>query len=200
MKKLTVRNMVLLAILGAWAIVLRMIEIPLLPSAPFLKMDFSDFAVLIATLVHGPLGLIVVACLRDLVWYMVTGGDLGLPIGEFMSITASLAMFLPTYFILKGYDRRPENLSRIYMSATLIIALVSVMSVINYYVALPFYTKIMGLPIENFGEYIWAIIIPFNLIKGVIYALGQVLVIRIMKPILEKKQVYFLTKWVHPSK
>lgn len=200
MKKMTVRNMVLLAILVAWAIVLRMVEIPLLPAAPFLKMDFSDFAVLIATLVHGPVGLIVVASLRDLVWYMVTGGDFGLPIGEFMSIMASLSMFLPTYFILKGYDQRSIKRSYFYMSISLIFALVTIMSLINYYIALPFYTKVMEIPIEDFRQYIWAIIIPFNLIKGIIYALGQILVIRILKPILEKKQVYFLAKFAQPSK
>lgn len=196
MKNISIRNLVLLAILAAWAIVFRMIEIPLLPAAPFLKMDFSDFVVLIATLVHGPLGLLLVATMRDFVWYIVTGGDMGVPIGEFMSITASLVMFLPTYFIIKKYKTIKDLKAKILISISLVLGLVISMSILNYYVTLPFYTKVMNFPIDDFSAYILAVVAPFNLIKGSIYAVGQILLISVITPILQKKKVYYLTSQI----
>lgn len=192
MKKMAVRDLVLLAILGGWALVFRMIEVPLLPAAPFLKMDFSDFVVLIATLAYGPWGLIAVAGIRDVIWYLFTGGDMGIPIGEIMSLTASIVMFLPTYFVLKNGRQWPSMVQNSLMGLGLIVNLTVAMSLLNYFFALPFYTSIMNFPINDFFGYIIEIILPFNLIKGAVYAIGQGVIITVITPVLIKKNTYFL--------
>ena len=191
MKKLSVKSLVLLSLLGAWAIAFRMIEIPLLPAAPFLKMDMSDFVVLIGLLTHGPLGLISVAGIRDVVWYLYTGGDMGVPIGEIMSLSASIVMFLPMYIAIKRGWSIDKLSTKAFISVGLVLGLTIVLSLINYYFALPFYTSIMNFPIDDFLGYILSIIIPFNVIKGIIYAIGQLLLLHIIVPFLQKKQVYY---------
>ena len=193
MKKMSLKNLILLSLLGAWAIIFRMIEVPLLPAAPFLKMDMSDFVVLIGLLSHGPLGLLAVAGIRDVVWYLYTGGDMGVPIGEIMSMSASIMMFLPLYFAsMQGMSLKKLS-TKIIISLGLIVGLTVVMSLINYFFALPFYTTVMNFPIDDFMGYILSIIIPFNLIKGVIYAIGQIVILQMMVPFLQKRQAYYLS-------
>ena len=53
MKNMRLTRQVLLAILGAWAVVFRLLDFPLLPSAPFLKFDFRDVPVFIGLLINA---------------------------------------------------------------------------------------------------------------------------------------------------
>lgn len=185
---MSLRSLVLLSILGAWSIVFRMVEIPLLPAAPFLKMDFSDFVVLLGFLIQGPLGLLTVAGIRDIIWYLYTGGDMGIPIGEIMSMSASIVMFLPLFFTIKKGWSLQKRSTQVFISLGLIVGLTFVMSLINYYFALPFYSSVMNLPINDYFTYIISIIIPFNMIKGVIYAVGQLILLQILVPFLQKNR------------
>ncbi|XJS11580.1 ECF transporter S component [Aerococcaceae bacterium WGS1372] len=190
-KRPDVRTMVFLAILGAWAVVLRLFDFPILPAAPFLKIDFSDLAVLIGMLVNGPVGIVTVALIRDVVLYIMKGGEVGFPIGAFMSVVASIVMFLPTHYILNKFNSVSMRFKEIIMSLTLIIGLIVSMSVINYYIALPIYTTLLNFPIDDFMSYIIAVVIPFNAIKGVFLAVGQIAVIRLVPDLLAKRDTIY---------
>ncbi|MGX7108570.1 ECF transporter S component [Facklamia miroungae] len=181
MKNSKVKKVTLLAILGAWAVVLRFFDFPILPFAPFLKVDFSDLMALVGMLIYGPQGLIAVAVIRDLINFLLKGGESGIPIGMLMSLTATLAMFLPTHFILKYLRNKGQTLKFSLISLTLIVSLALSMSLFNYYFALPIYVKVMNFPIDDYFAYIMSVIIPFNLIKGLIMAAGQVFVIKSMR-------------------
>lgn len=192
MRNVKVRNLVLLAILGAWSLVLRLFDFPILPAAPFLKIDFSDLMALIGMLINGPIGLITVALVRDLLNYIIKGGEAGVPIGAIMSMTATIVMFLPTHFILNKFKSLKWSLKALLMSATLTISLVIAMVLLNYYVALPIYTTVLNFPIDDFFAYIMAIIVPFNLIKGLFLSVGQILVIKYIPKILnERNMIYY---------
>lgn len=186
-----VRTMVLLAILGAWAVVLRFFDFPILPAAPFLKIDFSDLAVLVGMLVNGPVGLFTVAIIRDIILYVMKGGEAGFPIGAFMSIVASIVMFLPSHYILNKFESMTMRKKEILMSLSLILGLVISMSIVNYYIALPIYTTVLNFPIDDFGAYILSVVIPFNLIKGVFLAIGQIAVLRLIPNILAKRNTIY---------
>ncbi|MBS4456632.1 ECF transporter S component [Tuanshanicoccus lijuaniae] len=191
MKKRTLSTTVLLAILGAWAIVLRMFDFPILPAAPFLKVDFSDLMVLVGLLVNGPIGAITVALIRDVANYLMKGGESGLPIGVLMSFTASMAMFLPTHFLLKYATNMKPNVRKIWMSIILVVGLVISMGLLNYYVTLPIYITVMNFPIDNIAAYLLSVIVPFNFIKGVILAAGQFIVVEKLWPIIKKYHIDF---------
>lgn len=187
MRNVKLSRMVFLAILGAWAIVLRMLDFPILPVAPFLKIDFSDLMVLIGMLTSGPIGAVAVAGVRDISNYLMKGGEAGFPIGVIMSFTASMAMFLPTHFILAKLKTNSTILRNILMSITLIIGLTLSMALINYYVALPWYVLVLNFPIDNLFSYLMAVIVPFNLIKGVILSIGQIIVIKTLIPMMKRR-------------
>lgn len=191
MKNKRLFTMVLLAILGAWAIVLRLLDFPVLPAAPFLKVDFSDLMVLIGLLIKGPMGAVAVALIRDIANYLMKGGEVGIPIGVIMSFTASMAMFLPTHFILKHADKIKPIIRTILMGIMLVIGLVVSMALLNYYVALPIYITVMNFPIPDITAYLLSVIMPFNLIKGLILAVGQAIIIEKIWPLILKRQIEF---------
>lgn len=189
MKNMKLSRMLFLALLGAWAIVLRMFDFPILPMAPFLKVDFSDLMVLIGMLTSGPIGAVVVAGVRDVANYLMKGGEAGFPIGVIMSFIASMAMFLPTHFILTKLKNSTLNLKFALMSITLVVGLTLSMSLVNYYIALPWYVLVLNFPIDNLFNYLMAVIVPFNLIKGAILSVGQIIVIKTLVPMMKGRMV-----------
>ncbi|MBA5729358.1 ECF transporter S component [Aerococcaceae bacterium INB8] len=190
-KRSHVRTMILLAILGAWGVILRFFDFPILPAAPFLKIDFSDLVVLIGMLIHGPAGIVVVAFIRDTINYILQGGQAGFPIGAVMSFTASVVMFIPTHFILNSLKKVSWKLKAVLMSITLTVGLVVSMSIINYYIALPIYTTVLNFPIDDYFGYILTVVAPFNLIKGIFLSVGQILVIKIVPNLLRKRNTIY---------
>lgn len=190
-KRSQVRTMMLLAILGAWGVILRFFDFPILPAAPFLKIDFSDLAVLVGMLIHGPVGIVVVAFIRDTINYILQGGQAGFPIGAVMSFTASVVMFIPTHFILNSLKKGSWKFKAVLMSITLTVGLVVSMSIINYYIALPIYTTVLNFPIDDYFGYILAVVAPFNLIKGIFLSVGQILVIKIVPNLLRKRNAIY---------
>lgn len=191
MKNKSLFSFVLIAILGAWAIVLRMFDFPILPAAPFLKIDFSDLMVLIGLLVKGPIGAVGVAFVRDLANYLMKGGEGGIPIGTAMSFIASMAMFLPNHFLLKHFIKKSKWASYGLMSLVLSTGLVLSMALFNYYIALPIYVTVMNFPIDDIGAYLMTVIIPFNLIKAVFLSIGQIVVIEKIWPLITKRHIQY---------
>lgn len=191
MKNMKLSRLVFLAILGAWAIVLRTFDFPILPAAPFLKIDFSDLMVLIGLLANGPIGAIIVAGTRDLLNYIMSGGQAGLPIGVMMSFIASMAMFLPSHFILSNFKQFSMKAKHVLMSVSLVTFLVVSMGLFNYYVALPWYVAVLNFPIPDLFAYVVTIITPFNLIKGVFLVVGQLAVFKTLVPLMKKRNMLY---------
>lgn len=185
MKNQQLVKRILIGILGAISIILRMLDFPILPAAPFLKVDFSDMPVLLGLLVNGPWGAVGVAAIRDVLNFLIKGGEAGLPIGATMSFIASMSMFLPSHFIFKKLSNNDTKLGLyIQVSLNLFLGLVFSMAIVNYFVALPLYIQILHFPIDNLGAYLLTIIVPFNILKGVILSIGQIILLNRMVPFL----------------
>ena len=168
MKNMRLTRQVLLAILGAWAVVLRLLDFPLLPSAPFLKFDFSDVPVFIGLLINGPIGAAVVAFIRDFIEYLRKGGEAGIPLGVSMSFIGTMTMMLILHFYLRR-KKGTWQLEQIVLTCiSLAFSLTLVMSLLNYFIALPIYVEVMHWPIKNMIEMVLVAIVPFNLLKGAI--------------------------------
>ena len=61
-----VQRLAVLACMSALAFVLMLFEFPVIPVVSYLKMDFSDLPVLIATWLYGPVAGIIVAAIKCL--------------------------------------------------------------------------------------------------------------------------------------
>lgn len=199
MKKNKSTMMVLIAILGAWAYLMRLFDFPLLPAAPYLKVDLSDLLVWLGLLINGPVTAFSIALIRDVINYMVKGGEAGIPIGATMSIIASLAFYLPHHIMLKKMHlNQSKTIKIVLIGIVSTVSLTIILSAVNYFVALPLYIKILNFPIPSISEYVWQLTIPFNLMKGVMLTVGEIILITPVVTLLRKRnwlyEVYPLFK------
>jgi riboflavin transporter FmnP len=159
------RKIVIVGILAALAWIISRFTFPLLPWAPFLKIDFSDIPILLGMYVFGPLAGIAIAGVRSLLSYVMSGGEAGFPIGDTAAFLATLSYTLPIYYLIK--DRQPNMKTTLLSSSLGTISLTTVLSVLNWAFIAPMYMRVMGFSVGPMREYLTLSVIPFNLLKGI---------------------------------
>lgn len=195
MKNSRTQKMTYIALFSALAFILMLFDFPLPFFPPFLKFDLSDVFIFLSSFVVGPLGMIAVIMIKNVLHWLIRGAELGLPVGQLASILSSLAYCLTAYFVLKmskGNETKTKTKTK-----DLVIPLIAgtlmmtfVMFVANYYFITPFYFAIGNMPLpENYFGYM-LMYIPFNLIKATIVSV----VILIAFPYVQKILVNSLKK------
>ena len=173
------------AMLGALSFLIMKIEIPILPGFDYLKIDFSDGIVALSTLVFGPFGGSMIAVIKTLCNLVLSGFNPISAVGNVAALLASLAYILPFYYISK---KHPQKVSyQIAGLAVGTICLTLVMSLANYFVLMPMYITMMGFKLNStLLKYILTVIVPFNLIKGVINSVIVVLLAKACLPAINR--------------
>ena len=184
-----VHQMVGVCSLSALAFILMLFEFPILPVAPYLKMDFSDLPVLIGGFIYGPAAGVMIAFLKCLIHAMTRGFSAGELVGILGNFLSSLALLLPFCWTWKHNSwsfKRQLWLGSISATVTLVV----VMALLNWWVLTPLYMALWNwkstLPIP---ELIAVAVIPFNLIKGVLVSAVFALVAIRLKSWLNQKQL-----------
>lgn len=147
----------MLGVLAALSIAMMyMMQIPLIPAAPYLLYDMADIPILIATLFMGPLAGIILTVIVSVV-QGVTINASGSIIGVVMHIVATGAFVAVTGLVRKAWPKRsalPILLG--------VLAMTAIMIPLNLLLT-PIYT---GMPVEKVAEMIVPILIPFNFLKA----------------------------------
>ncbi|EIA21020.1 riboflavin transporter [Listeria fleischmannii subsp. coloradonensis] len=186
MRNYSMKTFVSIAVLGTLAFVIMLLQFPILPSAPFLKLDFSDIPALIGGLMFGPLAIILIELIKNVLEFIVSGSPVGVPIGEITNFLSGICFTLPIYYLFRHF-----RWYLFYFADLLFIPsfLTVVISIFNYFVLLPFYIKLGGLPASTdvFGLVVTTIV-PFNLLKGGIVGAGFLLLYGSMKNFIIKNQ------------
>lgn len=150
MKKITTRNMVLIALLSGISYLFFMFEIRIVDP---LQFDLSDLFVMIAGYFLGVVPGIMVALLKNILHLMFKSEGL---IGELTNFVYALSIMLPLAKI------KAKNLKQIIVLGISITIFVTVMiNVFNYFISMPIY----GIPQEARIPMILSTFVPFNLIK-----------------------------------
>ncbi|MBC2257718.1 ECF transporter S component [Listeria booriae] len=187
MKKYSLKTFVSIAVLGAVAFVIMLIQFPLLPSAPFLKLDFSDVPAAIGGLLFGPLAIILIEFVKNVLEYLVTGSFVGVPVGELTNFLSGICFVLPIYYVFR-YARSTRAMILGVGIGTVMLTVV--ISLLNYFVVLPFYITVGGLPAgTNIAALVTTAIIPFNLLKGVVVGAVFILVYGRMRSWIMKNTI-----------
>ncbi|SDW65138.1 Riboflavin transporter FmnP [Marininema mesophilum] len=158
------------SILAGIAFLMQYLNFPLPMFPPFLKVDFSELPALAAGLVFGPLTGILVEFLKNLLHYLFSGSETGIPIGQMANFLAG-SIFVVTTVLITRRIQGIKGLIVGFTAASLLMAVI--MSVANYWVILPAYTILLNMPIQGHGKSSLVLygIGPFNLVKGVLTAL-----------------------------
>ena len=170
---LTTRVLVMLAMFSALASVLMMLDFPLpFIFPPFLKLDFSDLPVLLASFWYGPLSGIVVALVKNLIHLTMTqtGG-----VGELANFIISAALAGTAGLVYRIRKTKGGAVAGLVCGG---VAMSLAGMAANYYILIPFYEKLMPLQaiIDMCAELIpsiqtrWDVVLwgitPFNLFKS----------------------------------
>ncbi len=161
----TTKQLVIMALMCAVAILLSFIAFPLFPAASFLKLDIALVPSAVVGFSYGPgPGLLVgIAC--AVAHAAITGNW----VGCIMSSLVAVAFILPSALIYK-HNRTLKGAVIGLVVAT--ICLIIGVTVANLIIDPLFY----GMPFEAVAALVVPAIIPFNVIKGILVSLLTALV------------------------
>lgn len=167
------------SVCGAVSVILMLFQFSLIPGISYLKVDFSDIAILVSAVVYGPLAGLVSLLIRTIIHYIQTGGDMGYPIGDIASFIASLALLSPIYLS----TAKEWTLKRYIAGAGIgTISLTLVMALLNWLVLTPLYLAIFHMNLGNIKDLVLLGVVPFNLAKGVVVSIAVYVVVGKLLP------------------
>ena len=156
------------SVFGCLAFLVMFLSFPIIPAFSFLKVDFSDVVLLMATLLYGYKAGIGAILVRTVLHYLFTGGDAGLPIGYVASLVASASFVLPTVSgILRWFPKRWWTAAFGLGTAGLTV----MMSLANLVLFLPLYSALLHINLGPVDVLLVTGIIPFNIVKGVLVSI-----------------------------
>ena len=154
--------MIRISLFAALAFVVMYLEFPIAAMFPaFLQIDLSDVVVFIGGMTMGPMAVVFIELIKNLLHLLLRGGTGG--VGELANFLVGVALILPPVIV---YGRRKTVLSLIVGLVLGIVTMVVVGAVGNYFIFLPFY----GVSSEDLIGSIAVVYAPFNLVKGTIVA------------------------------
>lgn len=180
------RRLVYIAILTALSFLLMYFQFPLIPGADFLKIDFSILPLLVVMLAFDLKSAWLALVLRSVLTLLLNNNGPSTLIGIPMNIMA-LGVFITALAFLWKKEQSVKNYAIASIVGTLLLTLVMV--VLNIFYAVPAYAAFANFDINQFiglSKYIFAMVIPFNLVEGVIFAVTFYLVNLAMKPLITK--------------
>ncbi|WP_436676814.1 ECF transporter S component [Lactiplantibacillus plantarum] len=168
MQHTTLHRLVGIALLGAIAYILMLLEFPILPVALWMKIDFSDIPILIGLFLFGVGGAFVITIIKLLLHSAMMGFAIYDLIGSFASFLGTAVLILAFALVLRYYRGNPKwRMPVAIVVAT--IGLVVIESLANLTFVLPFYLQVMGMKLSmSLNTVVLVAVIPFNLIKGLL--------------------------------
>lgn len=177
-----IRQMALIAMMGAAAVILMLFEIPLpFLAPPFYELDFSEVPVLIGAFALGPVSGVLIELIKILLNIIINGTNTA-GVGELGNFLIGCSFILTASII---YHRKKDKKHAIIGMTVGTVVMAVVGCLINGYLLLPFYSVSMGLPMEtlvsmgtainpaitNVMTFVVLAVAPFNLLKGVVVSI-----------------------------
>lgn len=199
MSKMTsTRRIVIIAMLTALSTILLLpiLQFPLLPGIDFMKVELSIIPVLIGTFTLGLRDGFIVLFLRSILWYILFNQGPATWIGIPMNFIA-LGIFITLVWV---FTKKKFTWKNYIVGAVLAtIAAVIVMMILNVFYALPLYRaaakfnvdaifpgaihlfNMGGLVVSLNPTYLLSVVLPFNTLENLIFAIVFALVFVIFR-------------------
>jgi len=183
---LSVKPMIIMALLGAMAVVLMLFEVPLWFAPSFYELDFSEVPVLIGAFALGPVAGAVIEMIKILANLVITGTDT-VGVGELANFLIGCSFVVPAAIV---YYRKKTFKNAVIGMIVGTASMVVLGGFMNAFVLLPAYAYFFNMPVDvligmgtkvnpsikNMSTFIFFAVIPFNLLKGVAVSLITLLV------------------------
>jgi riboflavin transporter FmnP len=193
-KLFSTANLIKMALLSAIAAILMQLGIKLPALFPsFLEIDFSEVPAIVAVLTMNPLAGIVVVVMKNILKIILFGTNT-MYVGELANLLVSIGYMLPLILLV----RKGRGFKRVIIGICLgTLGLTLAGAVVNYFITLPFYAKVM-IPMDaivGMGNSIYSGItdkftlilfsfVPFNLLKGALVSIVSIVFVKSIYPLL----------------
>lgn len=179
-------RLVMVAILSAISFLLMFFSFSIIPGAGFLKIEFSIIPALLGLVLMDLKSAYTILILRSFLKLILNNSGVNDFIGLPMNSLA-LAIFVTVFAVIWNNQKTLKQ----YIGASLIgtLFLSMVMLILNYFYAIPLYAKFANFDIVAFiglSKYLLAMVLPFNILQGFIFAFSFYLVYIASKTILER--------------
>ncbi len=191
------KRITIVAVCGAIATVLHMLDFPLPFLAPtFYKLDFSELPVLLCGFYLGPAAAVTCEALKILLKLLLQGTSTAF-VGDFANFTVGCSMVLPAVIIYHIYKTKKSAIVGLTVGT---ICLTVFGSAFNAVYLLPKFSQLYGLPLEsiiamgskihpsitNISTFVLLAVAPLNLLKGgAVSVLTMLLYKRVAKPLFQ---------------
>lgn len=180
------RSMAYIAVLSAISFLLMYLQFQLLPGVDFLKLDFSILPILVGLVVLDLKSSFIILLCRSLLQLLLNNNGASSMIGMPMNVIAYAFFILAMGLIWK---KAPSLKTYIQAGVIGTVSLTVAMMVLNYIYAMPLYAMFANFDINQIigaGRYIFGIVLPFNLLQGIIFGVVFYLVYQALQPLLKK--------------
>lgn len=183
------QRLTLIAILSAMSFGLMLFpQLPLIPGADFLKLDFSIVPVLIAGYWIGLTAALWTVILRTLLKLILANEGVNTYLGLPVNLGAIVVFAVILFWIMPQFDAKKIGRAVLaIVAATIGLTLVGV--VMNWLIAVPLYAKFAHFDIAKMiglGQYFIAMVIPFNIAQGVIWGIVSFAILAVLQPLRHK--------------
>ena len=191
------KRITIVAVCGAIATVLHMLDFPLLFLAPsFYKLDFSELPVLLCGFYLGPAAAVTCEALKIVLKLLLQGTSTAF-VGDFANFTVGCSMVLPAVIIYHIYKTKKSAIAGLCVG-TIILTVFG--SAFNAIYLLPKFSQLYGLPLDaiigmgtkihpgitNIPTFVLLEVAPLNLIKGMaVSVLTMLLYKKVAKPLFQ---------------
>ena len=191
------KRITIVAVCGAIAPVLHMLDFPLLFLAPsFYKLDFSELPVLLCGFYLGPAAAVTCEALKIVLKLLLQGTSTAF-VGDFANFTVGCSMVLPAVIIYHIYKTKKSAIAGLCVG-TIILTVFG--SAFNAIYLLPKFSQLYGLPLDaiigmgtkihpgitNIPTFVLLAVAPLNLIKGMAVSVLTILLYKkVAKPLFQ---------------
>lgn len=180
------RKMTIIAILSAVSFLLMYLKFPLIPTANFLEVDFSLVPILFGLLILDTKASFAILLVRTLLKLILNNQGPSTIIGLPMNIAAMSIFILAVAYFWKK-DQTIKNYIKTAIVAT--IGSTLVMLLLNYVYAVPVYVAFANFDIKEIlglWNYLLMMVLPFNLLQGIVLSAVFYICQKAAQPILKK--------------
>ncbi|MBS5521844.1 MAG: ECF transporter S component [Clostridiales bacterium] len=194
-KRLKTRNIAVVGMLSAIAVVLFLFEIPL-PFAPsFYELDFSELPVLIGSFALGPVAGVTIELCKILLKLVIKGTTTAF-VGDFANFIIGCSMIVPAAVIYHKFKSKKSAVVSL-VTGTAVMTVFG--SLFNAFYLLPAFAQLYGMPLDAIIEMGSAInssinsvatlvlfaVVPFNILKGALLTILTMLLYKHISPIIK---------------
>ncbi|MBZ9606430.1 ECF transporter S component [Clostridium estertheticum] len=191
-------KLIKISLLSVMAFLLMYIELPIPIFPDFLKIDISDLPALLGAFALGPIAGVVIELFKNILHGMLATKTAF--VGEVANFLVGSCLVLVSGYIYKTRKSKGGAIAGLLIG---VICMSIFAGILNYFVVLPLYEKVLGFPVATVIEMgskinhnivdlnsfiIWSII-PFNLLKGMVLSAMTLALYKSVSPILHKENM-----------